>query len=266
MMLKITRVSVLSLLDITCMLLVLICGAVGLPDDDDSRLSTKVSLAFASGTIAEVLSELSHQTGLKISPSDAVAQRRVTLYLKGVPAFRALDAIADLNDWRWSRTESGRYLVSRPSVRAPTSKSQIPRNMGQALPRDMRTYLGLNGWYDTDIKGRSAHSGQSSSLIASNSYRDELLRSINEALENERSVAYSDLTHQNRERLLFILFSSRIHIYSEVLYDEFAAHMMEPARTVLELDPAHRDVLMVNMHVPEIKGVTGFGTGLPRGN
>jgi hypothetical protein len=243
-------------------LFVITVGAAGGQlDEDDKRLSTKVKLSFSSGTVAEVLSDLSRQSGVKVEPSEAIGQRRITLFLSGIPAFRALDAIADLNDWHWSRTEPGHYLVVRKSVRAPQSIPQVPRAMGQVFPREIRTYLGLNGWYDKELMARSRHEGRPSATYESTKDRDELLQSLHETLVRDGSVAWAKLTVQDRDKLLFYLLFARLQRYSDVLYDESMPHSMVPEKTVLEADRDHPNVFMVNMHLPN--GVVGFGGGTP---
>ena len=80
------------------------CGASAQSVESDSvteKLSRRIHLELGKTTLAEVAAALSEQTGLKIEPADYLNDRIMVVRIQGVSARSALNALSELNDWRW---------------------------------------------------------------------------------------------------------------------------------------------------------------------
>lgn len=136
------RVSLVHLL----FLLLSICACVPLSAQEvrleatATKLKTTVHLRGAM-TLAELLTSLSEQTGLKIEPIDYLREHRVVVALDKVSAQTALANLSELNEWVWRETEAGHILVSRPKPIKPQTLDALGIALRTALPKDFRRFL-----------------------------------------------------------------------------------------------------------------------------
>ncbi len=222
---------------------------------DELRLHHPVRLLMGETSAAALVQELSRQTGLRIDVAGYLADRKLIVNLSGLSARQALDAVAEMNDWDWRATGPGSYLVSRPTLRTPSSTNEIPRAMQAALPKDFRTFLHL-----PDLRSKTifqfAGSGTGAHAEAVDRDRAALLDSLKPRMASVQEVPYSELTGPQKERLLFVLMLQGYDESEPILKNDAEVHCIDVSHADLELE--HGEILMVKTYVtPDFP--IGFG-------
>jgi hypothetical protein len=237
----------------------LVCPQESRQTADDAKLNTKVHLSLGSTTLLRVMDELSKQTGLKIEASDYLLERKLIVAMEGLTSREALDSLAELNDWTWYRTESGHYLLARPTFRRPSSLRDVPRAMQAALPRDFRVFLGgMADWRKMTPDERAMAALSKPHLRALNQTKEAFVEELAPSLLQQDVKPYSTLSGRQQESLLFSVVFDRFGDTSELLYD-FGLHQIEPALVTLELQQGK--ILMVEMYRDPNDPGSGVGFG-----
>lgn len=121
------------------------CGAASAQsvesDAVKEKLSTKVHLRLGKTTLARVAAALSEQTGLKFEPAYYLADRDMIAQMDGVSARAVLNALAELNDWKWREMPDHAISIARHLLRPPQVPVAIPRIIQSAMPKDTRAFL-----------------------------------------------------------------------------------------------------------------------------
>jgi hypothetical protein len=107
------------------------------------KLSTKIHLRLGKTTLTKVAAAIAQQTGLKVEPADYVSDREMIADMEGVSARAALNALSELNDWKWRETPEHAIAIARHLARPPQVAAAIPRIVQSAIPKDTRAFLGI---------------------------------------------------------------------------------------------------------------------------
>jgi hypothetical protein len=73
--------------------------------DFDSRLQTRVSVWKRAASLRDVLQEVSKQTGVRVRPSEEVAELRVSAFVRGIPLETLQARLAELLHLTWQVEE-----------------------------------------------------------------------------------------------------------------------------------------------------------------
>jgi hypothetical protein len=107
------------------------------------KLSTKVHLRLGKTTLAKVTAALSEQTGLTIEPADYLLERVMVVQMEDVSARSVLNALSELNDWRWKETPDHTITIARHLLRLAPVPASISRMVQSAIPKDTRAFLSV---------------------------------------------------------------------------------------------------------------------------
>jgi hypothetical protein len=199
---------------------------------DSEKLGKNVSLHLSAVTMSQIVSDLSKQTGLSISAASSIEGHRVTVDLAGVTARQALDALAEMYDWRWYRSEPGQYTLDRRVFRSPRDPSAIPSEMQLALPVDLRHFLQLPN-LNTKKPGMTSMDAWSKVSGVPLQALDRLKTGLVSVFLKQNSLAVHDMTAGQRDDFITWLAFSRMQKSLELLHDDPAPHKMTPKNILL---------------------------------
>jgi hypothetical protein len=213
---------------------------------DEKRLETPVRLNMGATTLNRIMAQLSAQTGLTIQAADYLRERRLTVQMEGLTAREALDALAELHDWTWSRVEPGRYLLKRRVIRRPGLLEDIPRMMQIGLPRDLRAWLRLPALPKDDPSETTSLPHHASLISIARDQKNRLLFGMEPLLRKRETIAVSELQPEPHTRLLIWLLLQNYGSLQGLLHDDFGVQSIRPAAASLWLEPG--GVMLIGMY------------------
>src|SRR5262249_49460669 len=107
---------------------------------------TKISLTAENVTLDDLAKQIGKLTGATIRASEPIQERRVTVIVLDKRASDVLDSVCETVGLTWDYRSDGTILIGRRVVRRPQRVAEVPQALHAALPGDVRTYLGLDGW------------------------------------------------------------------------------------------------------------------------
>jgi hypothetical protein len=210
-------------------------------DRTEAQLITRVHLSLGATTAAEAVAVLSRQTGLTITVADYLKQRKMTVLLDNVSATAALNALCELNDWIWYKTEPNHILLSRSKLRMAAQSASIPRLVKAALPADLRAFLDIarpdedlsRAVYDLHQVGKPSQYKANQTLRGIN---NRLLSTLNRDELQKKALTYTQLTEAQQDDLLgFIVFGALSGFDYDLLHSDPPPYLMNLAVTMLSL-------------------------------
>jgi hypothetical protein len=216
------------------------------PDTDDARLDAPVTLTLGETTLGRVMTQLSSQTGLTLQAADYLRQRRLIVQMEGLTAREALDALAELHDWTWSRVEPGRYLLKRKVARRPGRLEDIPIAMQTGLPRDLRTWLHLPALPKDDPSEITSIPRYGPIMSIARNQTNQLLAELEPLLRKRETIAVSELQSEHHTRLLLWLLLQNYSSLQGLLHNEFGVQSIRPAAASLWFESAN--VMLIGIY------------------
>lgn len=180
------------------------------PDDDEARLAAVLHIGQGETRVGDLLADLSKQTGLDVQAEEYIRSRRLIVAMPDASAREVLDALADLEEWKWFKAEAGRYIVERPPVRPLTDPLKAPEQLTRIMPRDLRDYappksqLPFAGLPPEEEYKRITE-GDMRAMNDAQSLRDDLMLSVKPRLVEHPELSFQALQPADQERLLLIL-------------------------------------------------------------
>lgn len=226
--------------------LVLLCGgsllaplaAQNAPGEaDEAKLDTAVNLRLGETMLPAVMKAISEQTGLQVEAAEYLHERRLTVWMQGVTARAALDALSQLYDWTWYKTDTGRYRLARRTMRAPRRLADVSSYLQAALPRDIRTYLALPPLPRRNPGEVTRFQTSAQMSMTVEKAKQALTASLASDLGNGRTISYDKLTPEQKEELLLTLLFARYDDLAELLHDDPGPHQMDVSTVLLALEP-----------------------------
>jgi hypothetical protein len=230
----------------------------------DEELYRNVDLSLGETNVEALVKALSDSGNGTYEVDKALAQRKLTSFLRGCAVREVLEGLTSLYGWRWRRESESRYRISRKKAVKPLHLEQIPAAMHAAIPVDIHAFLRL-----PDLRDKGPF--QSTSIMAEpkvhkavEKARRSLLSSLWQRPKLKATVLHSELTPEQQRDLALIIFLGQFSGTARILHDDFSIHRIDPDRTVLSLE--HGEMLMVDMIIDETSGRNlGFGTNVVRG-
>lgn len=216
-------------------------------DSTIDKLKTSVHLALGETTAAQVAAALSTQTGLKIEATDYLKDRILDVELDHMTCTAALNAIAELNEWKWEEIGVGHIVFTRRVPPVPQKIVDIPAAMLAALPKDWRTYLYIDVPWQEAMRASgttSTHFGPRSVQEAMgiriarlmNRQLETIVGSLKPPLGPDSKYPYSGLSPEQRDALIRILFLLVMNETSNsLLHGHLSPYEIDFSRAVIEI-------------------------------
>lgn len=131
-----------------CLLVTVLCSCAAYAQTVNTeavrqKLSKVIHLNLGKTTLQTVAASLAEQTDLAFDVPDNLRDRAMIVNIDNKSAFAAISALAELHDWSWKETAEGGIRISRSALALPRTMGSIPSAVKSALPKDLRTFLGV---------------------------------------------------------------------------------------------------------------------------
>ena len=93
-------------------------------------------------TVGRFASELSQKSGLKVTAEKYLLEHLLTVEISGVSAEDAINALAELNNWRVIKKSDEEILITHKSFKSSDSLAEVPKLLRQAIPKSWFLFLG----------------------------------------------------------------------------------------------------------------------------
>ena len=215
------------------------------------KLAQPVRLTLGKTTLAEVLEALSKQTGIQIDAAEYLKDRVMIVQMDGITGRTALNALAALNDLKWSAAGPNHLVVDRSASGRPESITQVPGLIAKAFPKDIRDCLLVGipqskGWEFAEVnafkrKSDFEYPGFVSSRTGNLVQEQQklLLANLSAVLTPGTKIPFKNLPPAQQSELLSILFFREISRLSfSLMYDNLAPYQEDVMRVSLHLHPS----------------------------
>ena len=242
-------------------------------DNTIAKLEINVHLQLDDTTAEKLMTVISEQLGLTVKTSEYLAERKLTVRMDNISASKALNAIAELNDWAWYVNKPGEVLVTRRRLKINPVPAYVTRQMQAAIPQDIRTFLDIPMPTDNTPENyvnifngalRSREQTVHDRLWASiASDQRDLLSSLPRSVLTGRPIAISKLTPLQKGRLLSILIlPALIDMPFQLLHGDVPPYVADIKSSVLKLSGP--DTLLISSVISEggIDTEIGFGVNV----
>lgn len=238
----------------------------------DQKLALPVKLSTDKMTIQQVTTSLSEQTGVKITAADYLREREVMLRLNSVSARAALNALAELNDWKWRKSKEG-VVLERNTLRLPVAPGPAFRQLQSAVPKDMRDFLkaptpsaDLTKYSNPLMDNRRSDQFKFADKLIFNLLVEDhgaLLASLPPSLLDNQPLKYEQLTVVQKQQLL-----SQLVFHALKDLNENTMFAGDPGPYIW--DPRTADLfikggafLVYSSYRDALGGTSGMGFGIP---
>ena len=92
-------------------------------------------------TLGRVVQALAQQTQSPLLISPSLSPRRLIVQFRKITAEQAREALAELENWRWRKTDEGSFLLCRPHKLASGTLDEARQAILSALPADLGRFL-----------------------------------------------------------------------------------------------------------------------------
>ncbi len=186
-------------------------------DDQEARarLARKVKVNLRATTLAAALAALSAQTDLHIEAVPYLREHRLSVLMNDVSAAEALNALGEINDWKWRVAPDGHVTVDRPTPRTPRQIGEVSLALQAAMPKDLRRFLGSEGTLRDVMRHENYGRGQMPPKVSAfqhgdtggmfaltHQYGRELAALLGLQLREQKPVAWAALTPDQRRLLV----------------------------------------------------------------
>lgn len=233
--------------------------------DYASKLAHIVHLSLGNTTLAGTLAALSAQTGIRIDTPGYLKDRVLVVQMDGLTGRTALDALAALNDLKWTEVAPDHLLVDRLAPKRPERVTEVPSQLLAALPKDIRDCLLLGvpqkkAWEfaEADSYGKRSDfefpqflSSRTSALLQEqNRLFDASLPAV---LPLGTKIPFRAMTSAQQHELLLILFFREMS-------------RLSPNLVRGNLAPFQKDVMQASLHLHPSDNILEIGTVTHEGN
>ena len=264
------KLNYLTLIGIAAMYTALMSSAAGAQsiesDAVKEKLSTKVHLRLGRTTLGKVASELSEQTGLTIEPADYLMDRDMIAQMDGMSARAILNALMELNDWKWREMPDHTISIVRHILRPPQIPAAIPRIIQSAIPKDTRAFLtmaapndDLNVYSNPDLA--DAIDVNNRLHKAPRLMRDkqaDLFRNMPPDAVKGDPIPFGKLSDSQQRNLAAYFSFTLLTSLDKLLLSDFHPFVYDPARTRIKTDGA-----ILWFEYPKGDSWSGFGITYP---
>lgn len=209
------------------------------------QLDTPIELSEGELTVADFAADLAKWSGMAITASSAVGDRKVIVALGKTTPRLALDCLCDMYDWRWSQHETGTFVIERKAIRRPSDIRQIPSQMQASLPVDVRAFAGLPNLKTKLPDDRTSPRVMGKVGPEAFRARDTLKASLATKFESSDEVAVKSLNADQLSDLVgWLLFDRFVKSSLEILHDDYAPHRIDPAKLVVKFQNDGKDIMV----------------------
>lgn len=241
-----------------------------------ARLKMPIRLQLGAASVQQVMETLSEQTGLVITAAEYLREREVTMQMEGVTARVALDALAQLYDWKWYDLGAGHLRLAHATRQPPRSLAQFAPAFAACLPKDIRTFVFIGQSAEAvkqqlDLK-RMGMTDASPDMALSRGISSHLTVLLQEQMiglvkplhidaAHLPTIAFGQLTDiQQRAILLYPLAQALRDMPSYHLSNRPPPYQRDPAQAVIELTGGN---LLIGTHYMQGKNDRYEGFGQP---
>jgi hypothetical protein len=219
------------------------------------KLSTRVHLRLGKTTLDKVAVALSEQTGLKIEPADYLLDREMIAQMDGISARAVLNALSELNDWKWKETPDHTISIARHLLQMPQVPVSIPRIVQSAIPKDTRAFLQIptpsdNPGVYTNPLLANVHALANDRVTKGLRYlRDtqgELFSSLPADAVKGEPILFDKLTELQQHDLIVQIAFKQLTLLDEYLLSDFLPFVSDPQSARLE---SRGNTFMVGIHI-----------------
>jgi len=240
-------------------------------DKDPTRtnLSKMVHLNLGATTVSAILAALSAQTGLTVKAADYLRERTLIVRMDNLSASSALDALNELNDWTWYRTNPNQILITRRRLRLDVAAASVPRMLHAAIPRDVRTFLNIptpsedmsNYVNPLTISGPHIPGGNQQKIYKALAIdKSAMLTSLTPQLLTGEPIPYTKLDAKQRKQLLgSLVYDILWQTDDRLLHTDALPHVADINSAVLALHGATTLFVGSENISPGIKSSAGLG-------
>ena len=110
-------------------------------DQAATALDRPIQVDSGQTTIGEFTRQLTEKSGMQVECAAYLRNRVVTVFLPATTLRKALDAVAEVNEWRWTQEDFGKVLISRRPTPRPRTVPEAFAVARSVFPADWRRFL-----------------------------------------------------------------------------------------------------------------------------